>query len=36
MPDLGANGVELLIVGIVLVVWVVLTRFVLPRLGIST
>lgn len=36
MPNLGGNGAEILVAVIVLVGWVVLMRFVLPRLGIPT
>ncbi len=36
MPDLGSSGGEMVVVAIVLVSWIVLMRFVLPRLGIST
>lgn len=36
MPNLGGNGGEIVIAVIVLVGWVVLMRFVLPRLGIPT
>ena len=36
MPNLGNGGGEIVVVAIVLVSWIVLMRFVLPRLGIST
>jgi hypothetical protein len=36
MPELSSSAGEMVIVAIVLVSWIVLMRFVLPRLGIST